>query len=129
LHGAGNNVPQSLRTLDEAAVRRTLAPKVDGLRHILAAIDANQLHLLVTFGSIIARTGLHGEADYALANEWLTDLTERWQNDHPHCRCLAIEWSVWSGVGMGERLGRIDALRRAGITPSVQTKVCASCET
>src|SRR5262249_12712500 len=32
-------------------------------------------------------------------------------------RCLAIEWSVWSGVGMGDRLGRIDALALQGIEP------------
>ncbi|MCI0332590.1 MAG: type I polyketide synthase [Planctomycetes bacterium] len=117
LHGAGGNVPQSLRTLDESAARATLAPKINGLSNILAAVDPARLRLLVTFGSIIARTGLHGEADYALANEWLTALTEDWRADHPHCRCLAVEWSVWSGVGMGERLGRIDALRRQGITP------------
>jgi enediyne polyketide synthase len=117
LHGAGSNHPQSLRTLDEAAVRRTLGPKVGGLRNVLGAVNADDLRLLVTFGSIIARTGLHGEADYALANEWLADLTDQWHVEHPHCRCLTVEWSVWSGVGMGERLGRIDALRRQGITP------------
>ena len=127
LHGAGGNVPQSLRTLDEAAARATLAPKVDGLRNVLAAIDPDRLRLLVTFGSIIARTGLHGEADYALANEWLTALHRSWQADHPHCRCLAVEWSVWSGVGMGERLGRIDALRRRASRRSAPTKACASC--
>jgi enediyne polyketide synthase len=117
LHGAGGNVPQTLRTLDETAALATLAPKIDGLCNVLAAIDSRKLRLLVTFGSIIARTGLHGEADYALANEWLAALTDDWRQKHPHCRCLAVEWSVWSGVGMGERLGRIDALRRQGITP------------
>jgi len=117
LHGAGGNVPQSLRTLDESAAHATLAPKISGLQNLLSALDPERLRLLVTFGSIIARTGLHGEADYALANEWLTELTANWRAEHPHCQCLAVEWSVWSGVGMGERLGRIDALRRQGITP------------
>jgi enediyne polyketide synthase len=60
---------------------------------------------------------MSGEADYAVANEWLTDLTADWQLEHPRCRCLAIEWSVWSGVGMGQRLGRVDALAQQGITP------------
>jgi enediyne polyketide synthase len=87
------------------------------LQNLLSTIDPERLRLLITFGSIIARTGLHGEADYALANEWLTELTANWRAEHPHCQCLAVEWSVWSGVGMGERLGRIDALRRQGITP------------
>ena len=117
VHGAGVNVPRLLGSLDEAAFLRTLAPKVEGLRNMLAAVEADRLKLLVTFGSIIARTGMPGEADYALANEWLTRLTERFQREHPACRCLALEWSVWSGVGMGDRLGRVDALARQGITP------------
>ncbi|HWR83737.1 MAG TPA: type I polyketide synthase [Candidatus Deferrimicrobium sp.] len=117
LHGAGINVPRLLRTLDESTFRATIATKVQGARNVLAALDTELLKLLVTFGSIIARTGLQGEADYAVANEWLTRLTEEFQRDHPDCRCLAIEWSVWSGVGMGERLGRIETLSQQGITP------------
>ncbi|HEY4426303.1 MAG TPA: SDR family NAD(P)-dependent oxidoreductase [Pyrinomonadaceae bacterium] len=117
LHGAGANVPQLLGSLDETAFLRTLAPKVQGARNVLAAVDGDRLRLFVTFGSLIARTGMRGEADYAVANEWLTSLTERWQRKHPHCRCLAVEWSIWSGVGMGQRLGRVDALMQQGITP------------
>ncbi len=117
LHGAGRNVPRRLDTLDEETFRQTLQPKVDGARNVLSAVDPSQLRLLITFGSIIARSGMRGQADYAVANEWLTRLTERWQSEHPHCRCLAVEWSVWSGVGMGERLGALDALRQQGITP------------
>ena len=117
LHSAGTNVPQRLDTLDRTAFLRTLKPKVHGLRNVLDAVHADRLRLLVAFGSIIARTGMPGEADYAVANEWLTRLVERWQVEHAHCRCQSVEWSVWSGVGMGERLGSIDALRRQGISP------------
>ncbi|MGO8690077.1 MAG: SDR family NAD(P)-dependent oxidoreductase [Thermoguttaceae bacterium] len=117
LHSAGANVPQRLDTLDPAAFLRTLKPKVHGLQNVLQAVSADRLRLLVAFGSIIARTGMPGEADYAVANQWLTRLVERWQAEHIHCRCLSVEWSVWSGVGMGERLGTIDALRRQGISP------------
>src|SRR5262249_27814187 len=67
--------------------------------------------------SILAETGLRGEAEYALANEWLARWTEILARRLPSCRCLALQWSVWSGVGMGERLGRLSALRRQGITP------------
>lgn len=73
--------------------------------------------MLITFGSIIARTGLVGEADYGLANEWLGRIVEKFQGEHPHCCCLNLEWSVWSGIGMGERLGRVDTLLQQGITP------------
>ena len=116
LHGAARNVPQLLNTLDEESFRRTVAVKVQGVRNLLAAINPENLRLLVTFGSVIARTGLPGEADYGLANEWLAQLTEDWSAAHSHCRCLAVEWSVWSGQGMGERLGRA-RLMQQGITP------------
>ena len=117
LHGAGINPPRLLSVLDEATFRQTLAAKVQGLQNILAAVNPERLRLLVSFGSIIARTGLPGEAHYGLANEWLTRLTGRFQQAHPCCRCLSVEWSVWSGVGMGARLGSVEALEQQGITP------------
>ena len=117
LHGAGANVPKLLSSLDETACVRTLAPKVLGARRLIDAVAPDHLRLFVAFGSIIARTGLRGEADYALANEWLTRLVERLGRDRPACRCLVLEWSVWSGTGMGQRLGRVEALAREGITP------------
>ncbi|WP_328499723.1 type I polyketide synthase [Streptomyces sp. NBC_00457] len=117
LHGAGRNVPHALANLDESSFRRTLATKITGLETVLAATDPATLRLLVTFGSIIGRAGLRGEADYATANDWLTDLTYRIRDEYPNCRCLALEWSVWSGTGMGERLGVLESLMREGIRP------------
>lgn len=117
LHGAGTNTPRPLAALDEPGFRRTLAPKVRGLANVLSAIAPDRLRLLVSFGSIIGRAGLEGEADYATANDWLALLTERFGRENPSCRCLTLEWSVWSGVGMGERLGTLESLIRRGITP------------
>jgi enediyne polyketide synthase len=117
LHGAGTNVPRPLSALDEESFRRTFAPKAAGLRNVLVAVDPARLRLLVTFGSIIARIGLPGEADYAVANEWLARATERFAGGHPGCRCLTLEWSVWAGVGMGEKLGTLESLMARGISP------------
>ena len=117
LHGAARNVPCLIENLDAEEFSKTFAPKIRGAQNLLAAISPERLRLFMTFSSIIARTGLPGEAHYGLANEWLTRLTEHWQTTHPHCRCLAVEWSVWSGVGMGARLGTVDELARRGITP------------
>jgi enediyne polyketide synthase len=117
LHGSGRNEPQALGSLDESSFRRTLAPKIAGLEAVLAATDPAELKLLVTFASIIGRAGLRGEGDYATANDWLTDLTHRLQERYPDTRCLALEWSVWSGAGMGERLGVLESLMRDGIAP------------
>ena len=117
LHGAARNNPQLVRNLDEDSFQRTLSVKVQGARNLLAAINPEKLRLFIGFGSIIARTGLPGEADYALANDWLRRLIEDWKSDHPACRCLAVEWSIWSEIGMGARLMRKDRLVRQGITP------------
>ncbi|HEX2315708.1 MAG TPA: type I polyketide synthase [Thermomonospora sp.] len=116
LHGAGRNEPRALAGLDADELRRTLAPKVDGLRAVLAALDPARLRLLVTFGSIIGRAGLRGEGHYAVANEWLADLTREAAETHPGCRALCMEWSVWSGTGMGERLSVVESLAREGVT-------------
>jgi enediyne polyketide synthase len=117
LHGAGRNEPMLLTRLGMEEIRRTFAPKIDGLRAVLAAVDPDRLRLLVTFGSILGRTGLPGEAHYAAANEWLAELTGEFAARHPRCRAMCLEWSVWSGIGMGERLAVAEGLARDGITP------------
>jgi enediyne polyketide synthase len=115
IHGAGKNQPTLIRDLDEEKIRATLAPKVQGFRNLLAAVEAGKLRLLVTFGSVIGRVGLQGESDYALANASLSALAEEFGRRYPRCRCLAFESSAWSGVGMAERLGKVETLRRAGV--------------
>jgi len=74
-------------------VRDTLAPKVQGFRSVVAAVNTDALRLLVTFGSVIGRVGLRGEADYALANAALSALTEEFAT-FIHVPCLAFESSV-----------------------------------
>jgi enediyne polyketide synthase len=117
LHGAGNNHPKRLEEITPADLDQVFAPKLAGLLNLLDNVQPDKVRLLLTFGSIIARTGLHGEAHYGLANEWLALAVEKWRKAHPQCRCLNIEWSVWGGIGMGQRLGVLDSLVRQGITP------------
>lgn len=117
VHGAGRNEPAALGNLTEERFHQTLAVKVTGLRSVLDAVDQDKIKLLVTFGSIIGRAGLRGEAHYSTANDWMSELTVDFQRAHPKARALALEWSVWSGAGMGERLGVVEALARNGTTP------------
>ncbi len=117
LHSAGRNHPRLFAALTEEDFAATLAPKVAGLRTLLGRLETSELRLVVGFGSIIARAGLRGESDYAFANERLRLDLEAFDREHPLCRCLCIEWSVWSGVGMGARLSNLEAMGRQGITP------------
>ncbi|HEX8257419.1 MAG TPA: SDR family NAD(P)-dependent oxidoreductase, partial [Allosphingosinicella sp.] len=115
IHAAGINRPVPLASLDLAALSDTVAVKVAGFRNLIAALDPQRLKLAVGFSSIIARLGLPGEIHYAVANEWLGIAVQAFADTNPHCRCLSLEWSVWSGVGMGERLGVIEGLARIGV--------------
>lgn len=117
MHGAARNEPGAITSIGMDTVRSTFAPKVHGLRTVLDAVGEGNLKLLVTFGSIIGRTGLRGEAHYATANEWLADITEQVARTRPGCRAVCLEWSVWSGIGMGEKLSVVESLSREGITP------------
>ena len=116
LHGAAFNEPQRMADLTPAALRAHLAAKRDGLRALLAACG-DGLRLVVGFGSIIGRYGLAGQAAYALANDAMRVELEAWAATRPGCRTRVLEWSVWSGLGMGVRLDAVDRLRRAGIAP------------
>ncbi len=115
LHAAGINRPAPLASLGLAELQETVSVKLTGLRNLMAATDPARLKLVVGFSSIIARIGLPGEAHYAVANAWLGQEIEAFAASHPRCRCLALEWSVWAGIGMGERLGAVEGLGRLGV--------------
>lgn len=117
LYGAGVNDPRRLADLTIETWDETIAVKRDSLDALLGAVRPERLRLVVTFGSIIARIGVHGDAHYAVANDWQSLLLERFARAYPLCRSLALEWSVWGGVGMGQRLGSLDALARRGVEP------------
>lgn len=117
LHASGLNEPRRFADLTEQDLRTHLGPKPVGLGNLLAVLDPQQLRLLVTFGSVIGRYGLAGECHYALANGVLREQAEQLAGQLPSCRVLHIDWSVWTGAGMGERLGVLEALLRADVTP------------
>ncbi|MDZ7896963.1 MAG: SDR family NAD(P)-dependent oxidoreductase [Arcicella sp.] len=115
IHGAGVNYPKALHLLDPQDFDRTLFVKVEGLKNVLTALNLNSLKLLIGYGSIIAQSGMHGNADYAWANDQLALLIDNVGNQNPHCRCMTLEWSVWDETGMGVSLNTIDTLKEKGV--------------
>ncbi|GLZ42765.1 type I polyketide synthase [Actinokineospora sp. NBRC 105648] len=116
LHGAAVNEPRTMSTVDSTSLHRALAPKVDGLRNLLQEAGS-ELRLAVAYGSIIGRTGLAGQSEYCVANEWLRHTMVEWASDHPECHAHCVEWSLWSEIGMGARMGVVDGLAAQGLTP------------
>ncbi|PWK23873.1 enediyne polyketide synthase [Arcicella aurantiaca] len=115
IHGAGVNYPKALHLLEPQDFDRTLLVKVEGLKNVLAALNVHSLKLLIGYGSIIAQSGMHGNADYAWANDQLALLIESVGKENPHCRCMTLEWSVWDETGMGVSLNTINTLKEKGV--------------
>ncbi|WP_196812246.1 type I polyketide synthase [Nocardia sp. CNY236] len=119
LHGAGRNDPAILEGLTWTDVENTFAPKVDALSTLLstlAEVDDEALRHVVTFSSVIGRSGMWGEAHYAMANAELARVTRSHGVHNPQCRTTCLEWSVWSGIGMGVKMGAVESLAAAGIS-------------
>ncbi|MEQ1882761.1 MAG: SDR family NAD(P)-dependent oxidoreductase, partial [Burkholderiales bacterium] len=116
VYAAGLNEPMSISKVDAAAALRCLQPKMDAFSNAIAAAGP-LLRRVITFGSLIGRIGLEGEAHYALANAAMTDAALAWTRAAPGRSALALEWSVWGGIGMGERLGTIERLASLGVDP------------
>ncbi|WP_371877055.1 SDR family NAD(P)-dependent oxidoreductase [Microbulbifer sp. 2205BS26-8] len=114
LHAAGINQPKVLGELRQQDFKTTAGPKVAGLANLLEQLPA--LKLLVGYGSIIAESGMHGNADYAQANEEMAELIETYGASHPDTRCHVLEWSVWSEIGMGSADGMQRQLSAIGVS-------------
>src|SRR5262249_11318205 len=106
------NDPTLFHQISDADLQQVLAPKTRGLRAAVAAAGP-RLRRIVTFGSILGRMGLKGEAHYAIANAWQSLIAEQFARED--CHVLSLEWSLWNGVGMGHRLGSLERLARFGV--------------
>ncbi|AWS46540.1 SDR family NAD(P)-dependent oxidoreductase [Streptosporangium sp. 'caverna'] len=106
IHSAEVNRPGRFAELTAEDFERHIAPRLTGLDNLLAVTAPRRV---VTFGSVIGLYGLAGESHYALAGGLMRERVRRIGG-------LNIDWSVWSGAGMGERLGVLESLVRAEVT-------------
>ena len=97
LHGAGAIADRRLEEKTAADFDRVYAPKLRGLRTLLAALDEDDLRFIVLFSSAAAFYGNAGQADYAIANEVLNKAAYRLRSRLPACRVIAFDWGPWAG--------------------------------
>ncbi|MEV2215006.1 SDR family NAD(P)-dependent oxidoreductase [Streptomyces sp. NPDC050997] len=95
VHGAGVLADALLPDKTPEQIERVLAPKLDGLRHVLDALDGATLRHLVLFTSVAGLLGNPGQADYAAANEALCRFAAGWRHAHPEARVTAVDWGAW----------------------------------
>jgi enediyne polyketide synthase len=115
-HCAAINNPRRVDSIGFRDIDEARQPKVRGAQNLVATFG-DTLSQFIAFGSIIGRSGWHGEAAYAMANEDLRLYLTNTQPDYPQCSFLCLEWSVWAEQGMGTKLGVLESMRRAGVHP------------
>jgi enediyne polyketide synthase len=113
MHAAGLNRAHRIDKLAAADFVAVMKPKMLGMRNLLAAVDLAKIKTVIAFSSIIAKSGMAGNADYSYANEWLNGVLKRIGAAHPQVRCLSFNFSVWAEVGMG--VDSVSHLQHLGI--------------
>ena len=117
IHASGVNRPARFDSLTDREYAEHAAPKYHGLRVLIDALDSERLRTVLTYGSVIGRFGLAGESHYALANGRMRELARAIAAELPGCWVCNVDWTAWSGAGMGERLDVLDQLVRSGVSP------------
>ncbi|MGW7110979.1 SDR family NAD(P)-dependent oxidoreductase [Streptomyces xanthophaeus] len=106
VHGAGLLRDSLLRDKDPESFAEVFATKVDGARHLAAAVadEASAVApapaFLVLFGSVAGVYGNRGQGDYAAANDALDTLAHAWSAASPG-RVLAVDWGPWAAEAGG----------------------------
>jgi enediyne polyketide synthase len=117
LHGAGLSQPHFFSDMSLDTALHCIRVKVQGLWNLLTTVPLNQLKTLQVISSVLGKTGMQGQSDYTLANAWLDGIVKQVKKKYPLLQCLSLGYSIWSNKGMGVKLGIIDFLRAAGVTP------------
>ena len=97
IHGAGVLADKLLREKTPEQFDLVYLTKVEGLRHLLSAVEQDDLRFMAMFSSSTGRFGRIGQADYAVANEALNKIAAQQAVLHPDCRVVSLNWGPWDG--------------------------------
>ncbi|WOI61864.1 type I polyketide synthase [Streptomyces fradiae] len=99
VHAAGLPGGGSVALRGDAEARAVFAPKVDGIRNLLAALRPDEADVLVVCSSLATLVPTYGQADYAAANAYLAAAAEA-EAAAGTRHAVAVDWDMWAGVGM-----------------------------
>lgn len=116
VHAAGVIGDGFLFTKSMEDFDRVLAPKVEGLRNLVACSENGELDFLVSFSSMTALIGGPGQSDYTAANAFLDAFTLQLRKSGLNAK--SINWPGWREIGMAHEAGLAD---RASFFDSLST--------
>ncbi len=98
IHAAGVVDDGPLMTKTPAEVEEVFAPKLHGTLVLDALFPDGSVDLTVLFSSTSTVIGPAGQIDYVAANEYLNAYAKHRAGGKT--RVLALDWGIWTGVGM-----------------------------
>ncbi|WP_425045861.1 type I polyketide synthase [Primorskyibacter sp. S87] len=98
IHAAGQIDDGPLLAKTDSSIAKVLAPKITGLQVLDTLFPDGMLEVMVLFSSSSTVTRPAGQVDYIAANEYLN----AWAASRRSAatKVVAIDWGVWSEVGM-----------------------------
>ncbi len=98
VHAAGTVDDAPLLGKDPGAAEAVLSPKVHGTRLLDSLLPDGSIARLVLFSSTSTVIAPAGQADYVAANEYLNAYAR--SRSGGRTKVTAIDWGIWSGIGM-----------------------------
>ncbi|MFF9202234.1 SDR family NAD(P)-dependent oxidoreductase, partial [Streptomyces sp. NPDC014986] len=95
VHGAGVLADQMIVHKKASEIERVFAPKLAGLRSVMAALSGERLRHVVLFSSVAGFFGNQGQSDYAMANEVLNAWAASARRRLPRARITSLNWGAW----------------------------------
>jgi NAD(P)-dependent dehydrogenase (short-subunit alcohol dehydrogenase family) len=104
VHGAMVETSKSLPDKTPEVVASTMAVKVQGLANLLEATRADDLQVMLCFGSGAGRFGNKGQSDYCAANDLMAKCAMAYAHRaRGDVRCATIDWTAWENIGAAAR--------------------------
>jgi len=116
LHGAGISRFAEFLKMDEQNYLKCFRIKTTGLYNLLTSVPLKQLKHLHVISSVLGRTGMMRQADYALSNAWLDGAVKAVLAKRPELHGFSIGYSAWEETGIATKSGSLQMLRNIGTT-------------
>lgn len=114
IHSAANMHDSAVRNMKEEDLIRVVKPKVDGLTAMEEVFAAEKPDLVILFSSMQSMKENPGQANYAMANEYMDAYAASLQRNLG-ARVSVINWGYWDSVGIAGDLKYKEPLVKRGI--------------
>lgn len=105
LHAAGILEDGIIQMRTPEAAERVFTPKVHGTLVLQELLQEERLKFFLLCSSTSVALGPAGQVDYVAANAFLNAFAAS-KDDRAGTRVIALNWGIWSEVGMAEALAR-----------------------